>query len=186
MPTSQILQHLYSLDASSPEIPRLLDGLIRRDEEEQYLSSLRGPELTRLVDFLDKVRALPSAFRPVTRQIPQVLDDTIPTTNDASRQCLSKLQAICGDNMILPSSYAISGELAKAGGHPIAFGTLADVWEGVHGGRKVCVKVLKISTHDDQTLAKVCIRHRHIFSCLLRNACGHRSCSSKRPSCGKG
>jgi len=67
MSTSQTLQNLYSLDVSSPDIPHLLDGLIQRDEKEQHLSSLQGPELTRLVDFLDQVRALLSAFRPVTR-----------------------------------------------------------------------------------------------------------------------
>ena len=59
MTISQLLQELYSLDPSSPQIPRLLDDLIRRDEEEQYLSSLRGSELVRLVDFLDDVRTPP-------------------------------------------------------------------------------------------------------------------------------
>jgi len=162
MSTSQILQHLYSLEVSSPEIPRLLDGLIQHDEEEQYLSRLRGSELTRLVDFLDQVRALLSAFRPVTRQTLQALD-AIPATNDISRQCLSKLQAICGDSMTLPSSYATTGDLVRVGGHPIAFGSLVDVWEAVHGGRKVCVKVLKVSINDDQTLTKVRIRHRYTF-----------------------
>ena len=154
MSTSQSLQHLYSLEISSPEIPHLLDDLIKRDEKEQYLSSLRGPELTRVIDFLDQVRALLSAFRPVTRQTLQVLS-AIPTNNEVFRQCLSKLQAICGDSMTLPSSYAISGDLARVGSHPIAFGGLADVWEGAHGGRKVCIKVLKISVHNDQTLTKV-------------------------------
>ena len=58
MSASDILQHLYSLDISSPSISRLIYRLIRRDKEEQYLSSLQGPELARLVDFLDKVRTL--------------------------------------------------------------------------------------------------------------------------------
>ena len=60
MSTSQILQYLYSLDTSSPNLPRYLYCLIQRDEEEQYLSSLQGSELAQLVDFLDKVSALPS------------------------------------------------------------------------------------------------------------------------------
>ena len=67
MSASQMLQHLYSLSTSSPGISRLIYGLIRHDEEEQYLASLRGSELARLVEFLDKVRGLPSAFRPVTK-----------------------------------------------------------------------------------------------------------------------
>ena len=66
MSASQILQHLYLLDASSPDISRLVYSLIRRDEEERYLSSLKGLELARLVDFLDEVRALPSNSYLVT------------------------------------------------------------------------------------------------------------------------
>jgi len=68
MSASQILQHLYSLNTSSPEISRLIYGLIRHDEEDQYLSTLRGSELARLVDFLDEVRNLLSAFRPVMKR----------------------------------------------------------------------------------------------------------------------
>ena len=66
MSASQVLQHLYSLDTSSPNLPRYLHRFIQRDEEEQYLSGLRGLELDRLADFLDQVRALPSTFRLVT------------------------------------------------------------------------------------------------------------------------
>jgi len=66
MSTSQVLQHLYSFDTSSPNLPRYLYILIQCDEEEQYLSGLQGLELDRLVDFLDEVRAPPSTFRPVT------------------------------------------------------------------------------------------------------------------------
>lgn len=181
MSASQILQQLYSLDPSSPEIPHLLDDLIRRDEEEQYLSNLRGSELTRVVDCLDQVRPLLSASRVVIKQTLQALT-AIPATDDVSRRCLPKLQAICGDNMTLPSSYTISGDdLARAGDHPIAFGGFADVWEGTYGAKKVCVKVLKISTHDDQALSKVRIRHVAFFSYLLSNTRWHRSHSSVRP-----
>jgi len=66
MSASQVLQRLYSLDTSSPNLPRYLHRLIQHDKEEQYLSSLQGLELDRLVDFLDQVRALSSTFRPVT------------------------------------------------------------------------------------------------------------------------
>jgi len=65
--------------------------------------------------------------------------------------------------MTLPSSYTISGDLVRVGDHPIVFGGFADVWEGTRGGRKVCVKALRISMHDDEALAKVRVRHRHIF-----------------------
>ena len=154
MSASQILQHLYSLDTSSPGISRLIYGLIRHDEEEQYLSSLRGSELARLIDFLDEVRTLLSIFRLITNQILQALG-AISTTDDISRQCLRKLQVICGDNMTLPSSYTASGDLARVGDEPAAFGGFADVWEGTHGGKKVCIKVLRVTLNDDPALTKV-------------------------------
>ena len=58
MSTSRVLEQLYLLDASSPDLLRYLYYLVQSDDEEQYLSSLQGPELTRLVEFLDRVRPL--------------------------------------------------------------------------------------------------------------------------------
>jgi len=154
MSTSQILQHLYLLGTSSPDISRLVYSLIRRDEEERYLSSLKGSELARLVDFLDEVRILLSSFCLVTKWTLQTLS-TIPATDDVFRRCLRKLQAVCGHRMTLPSSYTISGDLVRVGNRPVAFGGSADVWEGIHGGRKVCVKALRFYLNGDQALTKV-------------------------------
>ena len=79
MSTSRVLQHLYSLDNSSPDLLRYLYYLIQNDDEERYLSSLQGSESTRLVDFFDSVRpSLPASFQ-LTSQTPQVLD-VIPIT----------------------------------------------------------------------------------------------------------
>ena len=58
MSVAQVLQHLYSLNTTSPDFMRYLYCLIQSDEEEQYLSSLQGSELTQLVDFLDEVHPL--------------------------------------------------------------------------------------------------------------------------------
>jgi len=159
MSTSQVLQHLYSLDTTSQNLPRYLFCLIQRDEEEQYLSGLQGSELRRLVDFLDKVRALPSVFLTVTEQILQALD-TIPTTDDVYRQCLHKLQTICGHHMILPSSHNVSGDLARVGDYPISVdGGTSDVWEGTYGGRKVCIKCPRVSEEDLHAVTQVRIRY---------------------------
>ena len=154
MTTRQVLQHLYSLDTSSPDLPRLLDGLIWHDDQEQYSSTLRGSELARLVDFLDKARVVPMAFRPVTNRTLQVFG-VVPTTDEVSRRCLQKLQAICGHHTTLPSSYTISGLLTRVGSAPIAFGGSADLWEGTHDGGNVCVKTLRVSLNDGQTPTKV-------------------------------
>ena len=61
MNTPQLLQRFYSFNTLSAELSRCLDDLIQSDEEDHYLLSLQRSELTRLVDFLDKVRVLPSA-----------------------------------------------------------------------------------------------------------------------------
>ena len=68
MTTPQILELLYSFNTFSPEFSHCLDRLIKSDEEDRYLLSLQGPELTRLVDFLDRVRVLPSPSSQLTKK----------------------------------------------------------------------------------------------------------------------
>ena len=135
MSTHWILHCLYSLDHSSPDSSRRLRSLIWHDEREQFLTSLQGPQLARLVDFLDQVRVFPSVFCLATNRIPQTLS-AISADDDLSRQCLHKLQAICSHRAILPSSYIVSGQLSRIGSGPIAPGAIADVWEGTYQDRK--------------------------------------------------
>ena len=155
MSTAQILRRLYSSDTSSPYFLRSLHALIRRDEEEQYLASLRGSELALLVDFLDKVRAIPSVFHQFTKQTPQALS-AIPITEDVAQKCIKKLQVMCGDHAILPSSYIVSSKITIVG---VVHGAIVDVWEGTYRDEKVSVKCLKICTEDYRTLKKVRIRY---------------------------
>ena len=68
MSTFQVLQHLYSLDTSSPDFLRFLYCLIRNDEEDRYLTTLQGSELTRLVDFFDDVCSSPVDSFRLTKQ----------------------------------------------------------------------------------------------------------------------
>jgi len=65
--------------------------------------------------------------------------------------------------MTLPSSHNVSGHLTRTGDSPAAFGGYADVWEGNYDGRKVCVKVMRISAKDDRTPEKVRIRYKYVF-----------------------
>jgi len=62
MSTPRILQRLYTLGNSSPDLLRNIYCLIQYDEKEQYLISLQGSELARLVKFLDEVHVVPSVF----------------------------------------------------------------------------------------------------------------------------
>jgi len=162
MSAREILQHLYSLDNSSPNFLRVLYGLIRHDEDEQYSSSLGGEELAQLVDFLDDVCPLLLVFSPVPNQAPQALN-TIPTSDDVFRQCLRKLRAICGYHTTLPTSHVIRGDLARTGESAIAFGGFADVWQGTHDGRRVCIKVFRVSLNDRESLTKVRVPLQPIF-----------------------
>ena len=155
MSTHWILHCLYSLDPSSPDFSRRLRSLIWHDEREQFLTSLRGPQLARFVYFLDQVRALPSVFCLATNRIPQTLS-VISADDDLSRQCLHKLQAICSHHAILPPSYIVSNQLTRMGSSlAIVPGAIADVWEGTYHGKKVSIACLRTLLNDDQTLKKV-------------------------------
>ena len=186
MSASEVLQQLYSLDTSSLDFLRVLYGFIRLDEDEQYSSGLQGPELARLVDFLDDVRPLrlPSPFHPFPKQTLQALG-AIPTTDDVFRQCLRKLRAICGYHTTLPSSHVLSGDLARVGESPVAYGSFSDVWEVSLGDKRVCIKVLIVSQNDyRKSIAKVRARDGISSFCPLKTMRGPSSHSSRRLSCG--
>lgn len=105
-------------------------------------------------------------YRP--NQALQALN-TIPTSDDVFRQCLRKLRAICGHHTTLPTSHIIRGDLAKTGEIAIAFGGFADVWQGAHDGRRVCIKVLRVSLNNSESLTKVRVPLRHIFFLLTED-----------------
>ena len=157
MTTPQILHLLYSFNTFTPEFSSSLDRLIQSDGEDHYLSTLQGPELTHLVDFLDRVRVLSSASFQLTKKTLQALG-IIPVTEDVSRRCLHKLQAICSDSGILPSSHIVSGGLVRVGDYPVASTNLSDVWEGTHGSAKVCIKSPRITIKDRHDIEKVSSR----------------------------
>ena len=179
------LHCLYSLDPSSPDFLRRLYSLFWCDEEERYLSGLQGSELTRLLDFLDRVCTFLSAFRPATKQVLQTLGD-IPSNDGIHIQCLRKLQAICGHHAALPPSYFASGEIVRVGDNPAVVGGISDVWEGTYRDKRVSIEHLKVPLNDDQRRKKVRVWYRKPLVRLLKNTRKHRSRSSNRQLCGKG
>jgi len=166
-----VLHRLYSLNPSSPDFLPNLRSLIRHDEQEQYLTSLQGPQLARLVDFLDQVCALHLAFRPLMKRIVQTLS-TVSADDDLSRQCLHRLQAVCAHHAILPSSSVISRGIARVDRGQTALGGIAEVWEGTYRGERVSIRSLKIPPTDDQTIKKVCTRCDTSLSHLLKKIVG--------------
>ena len=172
MATANLLQRLYSLNTSSPHLCRNLHDLIQSDGEDRYLSGLQGSDLVRLVDFLDRVRIPPYAPLQLTELAPQALA-IIPTTDDVSRLCLHKLQAICTYHSILPSSHIIAGGLSKVGDYPVASGGFADIWKGMHGNTEVCIKCPKITVRDRQGIEKVSGLHGTLLPRPLNNMSWH-------------
>ena len=173
------LHCLYSLDPSSPDFLRRLYSLFCYDEAERYLSRLQGAELTQLLDFLDRVCALLSTFRPATKQPSQTLS-AIPPNDDVSVQCSRKLQAICGHHAALPSSYFASGEIIRVGDNPIVLGGISDVWEGTYLDKSVSIEHLKVHLDNDQAHKKVRVRYgtrlvRVHSRVLVRSAVVHQT-----------
>ena len=186
MSTPWILRRLYSLDPSSPDFLRQVYSLLRHDGEERYLPSLQEQELARLVDFLDRVRTLPSTFCPVAKRVRQGLS-AVSANDDISRHCLHKLQAICGHHATLPSSYIISGEISRVRDDPIIPGAVVEAWEGTYRGERVSVKCLSVPLNDDQTIKRVrswCVTT--LLHLLNKNTCMYCSHSSEVSLRGKG
>ena len=178
------LHCLYSLGPSSPDFLRRLYSLIRYDEEERYLSSLRGSELTRLLGFLDHVCTLLPSFRLGAKQPLQTLD-AISSNDDVSVQCLHKLQAICNHHAVLPSSYFAPGEIVTVGDNPVVLGDISDVWEGTYRNKRVSIEHLKVPLNDDQVRKKVRVRCGEPLIRIYSTHKGRRH-SSNRQLCGRG
>jgi len=65
--------------------------------------------------------------------------------------------------MTLPSSHNLSGDLAKVGDLPISVdGGTADVWEGAHDGRRVCIKCPRVCVEDLQAVTQVRAWYRRV------------------------
>ena len=178
---SRMLKYLYSLDASSPDFLRFLRFLIRYDEGEQHLISLEEPELTRLLDFLDKVRAVLSSICQF-RDGPLQALDIIPTSDVVVTECLKKLQTICTHRGTLPSSCILSGELARGGHIPVAANANCELWKGTYHDKQVCIFSYKTPLGNYCDRVKVRIRYCLSSSRLLMDILGCCRRSSRRSS----
>ena len=181
MLTSTALDKLYSLDITSPKFLRGLYAFIRSDEGGKHSAGLNGVELTRLVDFLDKVRPSFSDSYPNVNKTSKALS-SIPPSDDIFRQCLRKLRALCSSHATLPTSHIIGGDLVRLGDSAIAWGGFADVWQGEHNGKKVCIKAPRVPLNDTAGRRQVRNLRPQIF--LFTDVLGRCRHSSKRRLCG--
>ena len=165
--TSRTLQRLYSLETSSPDFIRHLRYLIQFDQEEEYLTKLESPELTRVVDFLDKARTVPSTFLQFQDTLLQAFD-VIPTNDNLARECLTKLHAICADRGAFPSSHILSSELDQVG--PFTINSSGYCYQrGTYRGEEVDMRDM-INSRGERK--EVCTQHCMSSQRLLMNILG--------------
>ena len=101
MATANILQRICSLNTSSPDFSRYLSHLIQSDGEDHYLLDLQGSDLIQVVDFLDKVRVLPSASLQLTKQTPG------PQRHPGRRRCFPIVSAQAAGHLQSPQDLSI-------------------------------------------------------------------------------
>ena len=60
-----------------------------------------------------------------------------------------KFRQLCGRAGLLPDSHIIPGNILQMTEHPVTSGAFCDIWEGIHNGKRVAIKALRVYTHDD-------------------------------------
>ena len=66
-----------------------------------------------------------------------------------------QFRKLCGWTGLLPTSYTIPEKLVQQSTEqPVASGAFSDVWEGIHDGKLVAVKALRVFKEDDIRKAK--------------------------------
>ena len=168
-PALPALQQLDSLDRSSSDFYKQLDGILRGEEYKKYVYredhklvlNLQHDDLVWLINHLDSVRRHivlpPSSLTPA-----QALGVADPT-GSASQKCRRELKAICSASGILPASYTISPGRIYFGREAFASGGYGDVYKGTLSGLEgdpetlnVCIKRVRVYTRDGiETAAKV-------------------------------
>jgi len=84
-------------------------------------------------------------------------------SSTAFRKCLHELRCICGAEMVLPTSYALTGSLQGVSSLPFAPGGFGDVCEGILDGTRVSVKRVRVCSKDGPEAAtKVHYRWRYV------------------------
>jgi len=67
-----------------------------------------------------------------------------------------KFRQLCGRAGLLPASHVIPENFIQTTEHPVASGAFGDVWEGIHNGKRVAIKALRVYKPDDvKKVAKV-------------------------------
>ena len=143
------LQQLLYLDRSSSGFHNQINGILDGEWYKEWVLQLQGDNLMGLVGYLDKVCCHVS-FLCFLIKPSQVLDIFDPASS-TFQKCLHELRHLCGSRRILPASYAILPSFLSIGHQPVASGGPGDIYEGMFGGLKVCVKRIRVYSKSSPT-----------------------------------
>ena len=97
---------------------------------------------------------------------------------DLRQKIFRILRKVCSSQTILPRSSILSDNVVKEGNIALACGGFADVWEGRHGGNRVCIKAFRVFTAENLFKIKRVYTLGSHASCTHLTACGS-TCSRK-------
>ena len=121
--------------------------MLASQEDINTAMSLQGDDALILVDVLDQV-SRPRITR-TPRLIPAQALETPNVELDLRRKCVRVLRRVCSSETILPHSCILSDNISKEGGIALAFRWPADVWNGRHNGKLVCIKAFHACTAEN-------------------------------------
>jgi len=132
---ADILEDLRDRDEDSAEFAADLKFLLRprsdpgSDDWENFCLSLVGPEVTELIELLDKART----------------SSSVKADDNLKRQILHHLKRICSKNTRLPSSHLIRHDnLKNKSQNPITGGGFAEVFRGEYENTLVAIKEFRV------------------------------------------
>ncbi|KAF9790828.1 kinase-like domain-containing protein [Thelephora terrestris] len=127
---TDIRRQLCGHNPSDGTYRRLLQELLTHQDLKTYIHGLQEADLQGFVELLDEAL------------------NRIPATEDLFSKTLRRLQSICSNRGILPSSYLIPSENLSKRPEPIAPGDFGDAFEADLDGKKACIKTLRSYAQD--------------------------------------
>jgi hypothetical protein len=141
------LMQFMSINIKSREFPNALAEMLASQEGTNTAMSLQGDDALTLVDVLDQVS------RPRIVGIPHLIPaQALESPNvelDLRRKSVHILRRVCSSEKILPRSCILSDNIVKEGSTALAFRWPADVWNGHHNGKLLCIKAFHACTAEN-------------------------------------
>ena len=142
-------------DPHQPSPPQPTHELIpcvpRKSPPTNTAMSLQSEDVLTFVEILDQVSGSNGMWAP-----PLITAQAFGAPNmalDLRSKSVRILQRVCGSQSILPHSFVLSDNISKEGNITFTSGGSADVWKGLHNGKRV--RITAFRTYTTENLSKV-------------------------------